>query len=72
MNPFRTIKSWFARKEGENDSWESAPPNTDAGSFTEAFAEDATEFFGEGTEAEFIEQKRKDEGLEAWYKRILR
>lgn len=29
-------------------------------------------FLGEGTEAEFLEQERKDKGEDAWYERILR
>lgn len=28
------------------------------------------EFFGPGSEQEFIEQKRRDDGTDKWYKRI--
>ena len=27
-------------------------------------------FFGEGSQEEFIEQERKDQGLSGWYRRI--
>lgn len=38
----------------------------------EELGDGKAEFLGEGTEAEYLDQQREDEGSKAWYERLAR
>jgi len=83
MNLTKKIKDYFkppARlyfdasklSEEQQEAIAKIAPDVDFSVPQEVIGDGGAEFFGEGTEAEWEEQKKVDSGLDKWYRRILR